>query len=109
MMTVPEPNSDRNSAAAQTLARVAVVCDLVEEKWPSMDLVAEMLLTHLKTNHSDVLETTRVCPPMQRRFSGQWTENGDQRSEIGKRFNVYRFLNRFWDYPRFVRGLKSRF
>lgn len=82
--------------------RLAVLCDFCEENWPSMDLVADMLLSHLDKDYSDRFAATRVSPGMRRRFST------DQDS-TGKRFNADRFLNRFWDYPRHVRGLCNEF
>ena len=101
---------------SMTLPRIAVVCDLQEENWPSMDLVAEMLFNHLRADYSDVLTATRICPPMRRRLTGQRSENRGQRSEVGgqkseggRRFNTDRFLNRFWDYPRFARRIRSEF
>lgn len=100
-----------------TLPGVAVVCDFREENWPSMDLVADMLLDRLQTDHSDVINATRICPPMRRRLTRQKSEVKEERSEDGnqrpafdsRRFNTDRLLNRFWDYPRFVRSLKSEF
>jgi glycosyltransferase involved in cell wall biosynthesis len=97
--------------------RVAVVCDLREENWPSMDLVADMLLTHLQRDYSDAVVATRICPPMRRRFTRQSSAVRDQKTEVGsqssdfaaKLFNADRVLNRFWDYPRFVRRRKSEF
>jgi glycosyltransferase involved in cell wall biosynthesis len=94
---------------------VAIVCDLREENWPSMDLVADMLLGHLRRDYSELFNATRICPPMRRRLSKQRSEVRDQKSEIGSHrsdfrarlFNADRVLNRFWDYPRFVRGLES--
>jgi glycosyltransferase involved in cell wall biosynthesis len=67
-----------------------------------MDLVADMLLDHLESDYSDVLVATRIRPPLRRRLT---------RDHItaGKLFNADRFLNRFWDYPRFVKGLKNEF
>jgi len=100
------------------LPRVGVICDLREENWPSMDLVADMLLEHLQRDYADTIAARRICPPMQRRlFSqrseirGQAAEGRRQKAEGGKqwRSNADRFLNRFWDYPRFVRQLKSDF
>lgn len=106
------------------LPGIAIVCDLLEENWPSMDLVADMLLAHLQRDYSDVLDATRICPPMRRRLTSQKSEVRGQRSEVGsqrseiriqrsdfraKLFNADRVLNRFWDYPRFVRRLKSEF
>jgi glycosyltransferase involved in cell wall biosynthesis len=67
-----------------------------------MDLVADMLLTHLDKDYSDRFAATRVSPGMRRRFST------DHNSTV-QRFNADRFLNRFWDYPRHVRGLSNEF
>lgn len=82
--------------------RVAVICDFVEENWPSMDLVAEMLLDHLRNDHAAVIDATRICPPMRRRFTRDRNTNG-------RRFNADRFINRFWDYPRVTRRLAGEF
>jgi glycosyltransferase involved in cell wall biosynthesis len=82
-----------------------------------------MLLNHLQRDHADRLTATRICPPMRRRLTsrrsedrelksevgGQRPEVGDQRSEGGTRFNADRFLNRFWDYPRYVRRIRDEF
>lgn len=78
--------------------RVAVVCDPLEENWPSMDLVAEMLLRHLGDPASGV-EAVRVRPPMVRRF-GRLRPAGMARAG----HNVDRVINRFWHYPRLLRG-----
>ena len=82
--------------------RVAIVCDLLEENWPSMDLVGEMLFESLQSDHSESLATTRLCPPMRRRFSGV-------RGAAGHLFTIDRFVNRFWDCPRWVRLRKGEF
>jgi glycosyltransferase involved in cell wall biosynthesis len=67
-----------------------------------MDLVADMLLGHLQADYADVLKAARICPPMRRRFTRNSATNGS-------RFNADRFLNRFWDYPRFLRRHQSDF
>ena len=82
--------------------RVAIICDFVEENWPSMDLVAEMLLDHLRKDYSHEINATRLCPPMRRRFTHDANTNGS-------RFNADRLINRFWDYPRRVRSLAGKF
>ncbi|HEY8188016.1 MAG TPA: glycosyltransferase family 1 protein [Pyrinomonadaceae bacterium] len=118
--------------------RVGIVCDYREENWPSMDLVADMLLDRLHTDYRDVIDAKRICPPMRRRLTapslgirversevrsqksgirgerpgiaGQKAEATRQTSDFkDKLFNADRFLNRFWDYPRLVRRLKSEF
>jgi glycosyltransferase involved in cell wall biosynthesis len=82
--------------------RVAVFCDFLEEQWPSMDLVADMLLTHLQLDHSNFIAATRVRPPFRRRLTSEGTSRG-------KRFNADRLFNRFWDYPRLARLLRNDF
>jgi glycosyltransferase involved in cell wall biosynthesis len=81
---------------------IAIVDDLGQEGWPSMDLVAEMLMTVLVRDHRAAVGVTRICPPMKRRFS-----------LISRRAfhlaNADRFCNRFWDYPRHVRRHRNSF
>lgn len=84
------------------LPSLAVVCDFREENWPSMDLVADMLLNQLEQNHSNEFAVTRICPPLRRRFS-----RSD--SNAGKLFNADRFLNRFLDYPQHARTIRTEF
>jgi glycosyltransferase involved in cell wall biosynthesis len=48
--------------AESRLPRIAVIADLLEEKWPSMDLAAEQLATHL-SRRGDV-ECLLVRPPL---------------------------------------------
>jgi glycosyltransferase involved in cell wall biosynthesis len=100
-----------------TLPRLAVVCDYREENWPSMDLVADMLVSHLQRDYAHLFDVTRICPPLRRRFTNQRAEarsqtsaDESQQSSLGtKLFNADRLLNRFWDYPRLARGLSSQF
>lgn len=92
-------------AAARVAAgrpRVAVVCDLREENWHSMNLVADMLLEGLEAEHAGEFAPARVCPPMRRRL----TRAG---ARAGRLFNADRLLNRFWDYPRHVARRRSEF
>ena len=81
--------------------RVAVIADMLEEGWPSMDLVADMLVDRLATQHAGRIAATLVRPPMRRRFSG-----GTAR---GAGFSADRLLNRFWEYPHLVRKLAGQF
>jgi glycosyltransferase involved in cell wall biosynthesis len=78
---------------------VGVICDFVEENWPSMDLVAEMLLRCAAQDHAGSIGAVRLCPPMVRRFSGF---SFAERSRTA--FNADRLVNRFWRYPRWLRG-----
>jgi glycosyltransferase involved in cell wall biosynthesis len=80
---------------------LAVICDAVEEGWPSMDYVAEMLVTHLQHRHSARFETIGIWP----RFS-----NFGRRLSPGKRgFNFDRGITRFVRYPASILRLRSSF
>jgi glycosyltransferase involved in cell wall biosynthesis len=82
--------------------RVAVVCDLREENWHSMNLVADALIGSLESGHAGQLSAARVCPPLRRRFS----RAGES---AGRRFNADRLFNRFLDYPRHVARRRPEF
>ena len=81
--------------------RVALLADYLEEGWPSMDLVAEMLLDRLSREHAATIEVTLIRPPLRRRLS----RVSNQRLAFG----VDRIAARLWDYPRFASGLRERF
>lgn len=69
-----------------------------------MDLVAEMLLLHLKERHSDQISVTQIRPEFVPRLSN-WQPTGKQWFAT----SADRFLNRFWDYPRLLRDCTSEF
>lgn len=75
--------------------RVALLCDYPEERWPSMDLTAEMIQLHLELHHTSEVAVTRICPPFRRRFS--------RIPRVG--FNIDRLVNRYWEYPKFLSRL----
>jgi glycosyltransferase involved in cell wall biosynthesis len=81
-----------------------VVCDLVEENWPSMELVGEMLHGQLQAHHSSFARITKLLPSMKRRFGALPVLGGS-----GAAFNGDRLLNRFWDYPRWLRRQRTDF
>jgi glycosyltransferase involved in cell wall biosynthesis len=77
--------------------RLAVICDYLEENWPSMDLCAQMLIKHLQAEQTKSLQTVSISPPFQQRFQ--------QIPRFGKKqaaFNGDRLINRFWDYPHYL-------
>jgi len=77
--------------------RLAIICDYLEEDWPSMDLCAQMLIEHLQSEHSECIQAVPICPTFKRRFQ--------HIPGLGKKrvaFNGDRLLNRFWDYPRYL-------
>jgi len=85
-----------------SLPRLAIIGDFVEENWPSMWLVEEMLCKHLQRDHADLFAVTRLCQPLRRRFTRV-------RPASRHLFNADRVVNRFWDYQKLVRQRKSEF
>lgn len=86
--------------------RVAIVADYLEEGWPSMDLVAEMITSCLRVAAADEFEPELIRPPMVLRFS----KRGVGKKRLARKlFNADRVINRFFDYPRFLHTIKSRF
>jgi glycosyltransferase involved in cell wall biosynthesis len=77
--------------------RVALLCDFLEEKWPSMDLTADMLYQFLVKNHAHEIATTQLRP----QFHPRLTTLPMFRERTGR--NVDRLLNRFLDYPLWLR------
>jgi len=86
--------------------RLAVVCDYPEEGWPSMDLMGEMILSHLERGHAEQVAPTRLCPSYHHRLT-RWPVL----RRLGLARNADRVLNRFWDYPRALapRGRRDEF
>jgi glycosyltransferase involved in cell wall biosynthesis len=78
--------------------RLAVICDYPEENWHSMDLCADMLIEYLQLEHSHSFEILKVCPKFQPRLQLlPW---------LGKKkaaYNFDRLINRFWDYPNYLK------
>jgi glycosyltransferase involved in cell wall biosynthesis len=77
--------------------RVGVVADMLEEHWPSMDLVSEMLVACLdRARVTPVLLRPTLTPRLGRIVGSN-----------GKPSTTDRIINRFWDYPRWLRGHAS--
>ncbi len=84
--------------------KVALIADLLEEQWPSMDLVADMLVEHLRTEHAGSIEPVLIRPALRAR--AQRLPGGQGRRAA---FTADRFANRFWDYPAVTRGVARSF
>src|SRR5687767_2763571 len=84
--------------------RVGIVCDLREEGWHSMDLVADMLLELLPTVSGGEIVPTRLRPTMIRRWTRIPVVGGGGRAQLGDRL-----MGRLWDYPRWLRPLRDEF
>jgi len=80
--------------------RVALIADFAEERWPSMDLVADSLAAQLRCNHHDEISVTLVRPSFCTRL---------RRVSTGHLANLDRLINRFVDYPRRLRRLRHDF
>lgn len=84
--------------------RVAVICDFLEERWPSMDLIGDMLCQHLDgLDSTGAMTITRLRPSLRRRM----TRIPFIPQKLAS--NADRLANRFADYPRRVRAERSRF
>lgn len=86
------------------LPRVAIVSDLREERWHSMDLVAEMLLLNLSSPDLRVVEPTQLRPRMVGRLT-RLPCVGDTRVAG----TADRIINRIWDYPRWLAPQREDF
>src|SRR5262245_36331069 len=82
--------------------RVAVVCDFLEELWPSMDLVAEMLCQNLARCGGDI-EVTQLRPGLRERF----THVPLLPAKLSR--NADRWINRFAYYPAWLRERRGDF
>jgi glycosyltransferase involved in cell wall biosynthesis len=84
-------------------SRIAILADFAEERWPSMDLVAEMLAHHLVAEHGEEFEVELVRP----RFVGfRPGRTGTLNKPL---FNAVRLFNRFVVYPRWIARHRKRF
>ncbi len=82
--------------------RAAIVADFAEERWPSMDLVADTLAERLKINHTGEVSVSLIRPRFRHRFSRTHPER--------RAFaNLDRVLNRFIDYPATLRRMRQEF
>ena len=84
--------------------RVAVIADYLEEGWPSMDLVADMLYDRLQREHASFVAPTLIRPALRRRAARL---PGAHRSHWLPALD--RIANRLWDYPRAIDAITRRF
>src|ERR1700733_5149407 len=85
-------------AGAPEPLRLALICDLLEEGWPSMDLIGDMLYQIFHAEHAAAIRVEQLRPPLRRRLSAI-----PALPVKGPRWNADRLLNRFYDYPAWVR------
>ncbi len=85
------------------LPRVAIVCDLLQENWPSMDLVGNMLLRHIRDGHASSFAVERLRPAYSRHLVK--LSSGPLRAAD----TAERALNRFIKYPRWLSRQRQNF
>lgn len=78
--------------------RVGIVCDLLEERWPSMDLVADQLMRTLPDVPSLQVEPVRLQPAMPR-----WPAALARTTHLRALVNANRYLDRHRRYPHWLR------
>ena len=78
--------------------RLGVVCDYLEERWASMDLVAEMVLDQLARRPAGEVAARAIRPAWQGRLDRLPLAGGS-----GLALNADRVANRYYDYPKHIR------
>jgi glycosyltransferase involved in cell wall biosynthesis len=84
--------------------RIAVVSDLAEERWHSMDLVAEILMLGLRKPGMRVVDAEQVRPAMVKRLTLIPAVGRTQTAQT-----MDRIINRMWDYGRWLQPRMADF
>lgn len=100
---LPVARATPYQAGGQPL-RLALLCDFLEEHWPSMDLVGDMLARHLQEGHFEEVHAEQLRPPLRARLSKLPLIGGR-----GFFRNADRLINRFADYPKWIRSRNDAF
>jgi glycosyltransferase involved in cell wall biosynthesis len=83
---------------AEPRVKVAILADMLEEGWPSMDLAADMLLAELQRTHAQRVEARLVRPALIPVTAWRRDEAPPTRDRV---------LNRYWLYRRAVRTVRE--
>lgn len=84
---------DGGPIVATRTIRVAIICDFLEENWPSMDLVGDMLYKTLSAEHYDTIHAVKIRPELNFRSARK----------------PHRFFGRFVQYPRELARIRNQF
>lgn len=84
--------------------RIAVVSDLTEERWHSMDLVAEILMLGLRSPEARLIEAEQVRPALVKRLTRIPAVGRTQTAQT-----MDRIINRVWDYGRWLQPRTADF
>jgi glycosyltransferase involved in cell wall biosynthesis len=96
--TSPMPPMPARRGTPPAQLRVGLVCDFLEEQWPSMDLMGDMLAHYLQAGDGGDIQAVQLRPALRSRFS--------RLPILGQRSfsrNTDRLINRFVDYPNWLR------
>jgi glycosyltransferase involved in cell wall biosynthesis len=77
--------------------RVGIVCDYLEERWPSMDLIGDMLMQTLPAVAHGRVEAVQLRPRLHQRWSRLPVVGQSPRMHLADRLT-----GRLWDYPRWL-------
>ncbi|HWZ46201.1 MAG TPA: glycosyltransferase family 1 protein [Candidatus Saccharimonadales bacterium] len=91
------------TATGKHVPRIGVVCDLLQEYWPSMNLVADMLLQRFQEDYSSRLQAERLRPSYQRHFT-QFVHG-----PLKAVNDAERALNRYVKYPHWLSQWQRHF
>lgn len=83
--------------------KLGIVCDYYEEGWVSMDICAQMLYDGLQKSNMGI-DPSQIRADFQSRFKYLSAVIGKQKS-----FNADRFINRYWEYPRYLRSCRQNY
>lgn len=81
-----------------------MICDFLEEGWHSMDLFGDMLVECYRRSYSAEVDVEQLRPSLQTRFSKLPLATAS-----AVRWNADRLINRFFDYPLWLRKQVPRF
>ena len=93
-----------NIAADIQPLKLALICDFLEERWPSMDLFGDMLFQRFTAEHASAIEVQQLRPALRYRFSRIPGLGG-----AGSLWNADRLVNRFHDYPVWLKKRAANF
>jgi glycosyltransferase involved in cell wall biosynthesis len=102
--TAVENLAGPRQADASRPPRLALICDFLEECWPSMDLFGDMLFRCFTAEHASAIAVEQLRPALHARFS---KIPGFGRT--GFFWNADRLLNRFHDYPVWLKKRSAGF
>ncbi len=103
-MILEQAKREINTTQTDAPLKLALICDFLEECWPSMDLFGDMLFQRFSSEHASAIEVEQLRPALHYRFS-----KIPGLGRAGFSWNADRLLNRFHDYPAWLKKRASRY